>query len=154
MGAPAKGRALRTIRGIDIMLITECGPGCYLLPRCFLKCRPTGRRALFQHRHSGFFSSFRSDKTLATRWQCCVLFTREKKKVKGHSGRLFTQHHQTRSCCLVCLSLCLTLLWPRGLQPARLLCPWGSPGKNTGVGCHFLLQGIFPTQRWNLHLLH
>ena len=31
-------------------------------------------------------------------------------------------------------------LRPRGLQPARLLCPWGSPGKNTGVGCHFLLQ--------------
>ena len=27
------------------------------------------------------------------------------------------------------------------------LCPWDSPGKNTGVGCHFLLQGIFPTQR-------
>ena len=29
-----------------------------------------------------------------------------------------------------------------GLQPATLLCPWDSPGKNTGVGCHFLLQGI------------
>ena len=27
-----------------------------------------------------------------------------------------------------------------GLQPARLLCPWNSPGKNTGVGCHSLLQ--------------
>ena len=32
------------------------------------------------------------------------------------------------------------LLWPHGLQPARLLCPWDSPGKKTGVGCHFLLQ--------------
>ena len=30
------------------------------------------------------------------------------------------------------------------LQPTRLLCPWDSPGKNTGVGCHALLQGIFP----------
>ena len=29
-----------------------------------------------------------------------------------------------------------------------------SPGKNTGVGCHFLLQGIFPTQGWNPSLLH
>ena len=29
---------------------------------------------------------------------------------------------------------------PYGLQPARLLCSWDSPGKNTGVGCHFLLQ--------------
>ena len=33
-----------------------------------------------------------------------------------------------------------------GLQPTRLLCPWHSPGKKTGVGCHFLLQGIFLTQ--------
>ena len=44
-------------------------------------------------------------------------------------------------------------LWPHGLQPARLLCPWGSPGKNTGVGCHFLLQGIFLTQGLNPGLL-
>ena len=44
-------------------------------------------------------------------------------------------------------------LRPHGLAP-RLLCPWDSPGKNTGVGCHFLLQGIFLTQGSNLHLLH
>ena len=31
-------------------------------------------------------------------------------------------------------------LWSHGLEPTRLLCPWDSPGKNTGVGCHFLLQ--------------
>ena len=31
-------------------------------------------------------------------------------------------------------------------QPARLLCPWDFPGKNTGEGCHLLLQGIFPAQ--------
>ena len=37
---------------------------------------------------------------------------------------------------------------------AKLLCPWDSPGKNTGVGHHFLLQGIFPTQELNLGLLH
>ena len=43
---------------------------------------------------------------------------------------------------------------PHGLWSARLLCPWDSPGKNTGVGCHFLLQGIFPTQGSNLNLLH
>ena len=36
----------------------------------------------------------------------------------------------------------------------RLLCPWGSPGKSTAVGCHFLLQGIFLTQVSNPHLLH
>ena len=32
--------------------------------------------------------------------------------------------------------------------------PWDFPGKNTGVGCHSLLQGIFLTQGWNLGLLH
>ena len=32
-------------------------------------------------------------------------------------------------------------LQPYGLEPTRLLSPWDSPGKNTGVGCHFLLQG-------------
>ena len=37
-------------------------------------------------------------------------------------------------------------LQPHGLEPARLLCPWNSTGKIPGVGCHFLLQGIFPTQ--------
>ena len=36
------------------------------------------------------------------------------------------------------------------LEPVTLLCPWDSPGKNTGVGCHFLLQGIFPNQGLNL----
>ena len=35
-----------------------------------------------------------------------------------------------------------------------LLCPWDFPGKNAGVGCHFLLQRIFLTKGWNLHLLH
>ena len=36
----------------------------------------------------------------------------------------------------------------------RLLCPWNSLGKNTGVGCHSFLQGIFPTQGLNPGLLH
>ena len=34
------------------------------------------------------------------------------------------------------------------------LCPWGSPGKNTGMGCHFLLQGTFQTQELNPGFLH
>ena len=36
-------------------------------------------------------------------------------------------------------------LWLHVLEPAGLLCPWDFPCKNTGVGCHFLLHGIFPT---------
>ena len=44
-------------------------------------------------------------------------------------------------------------LWSHGLYPARLLCLWGSPGKNTGVGCRFLLQRTFLTQGLNPPLL-
>ena len=58
--------------------------------------------------------------------------------------------------CVMCVSCSVvTNSWqPRGLQPTRLLCPWDFPGKSTGMGCHFLLHGIFPTQRSNLGLLH
>ena len=52
------------------------------------------------------------------------------------------------------LQSCLTLCDPMdGWPPAGLLCPWNSPGKNTGVDCQALLQGIFLTQGSNLHLL-
>ena len=50
------------------------------------------------------------------------------------------------SCFMLRLSLCYSLNW--------LFCPWDIPGKDTGVGCHSLLQGIFPTQGSNSHLLH
>ena len=50
--------------------------------------------------------------------------------------------------------LCPTLMWPHGLKPIRLLCPRDSPGKNTGVGFHFLLQGVFLTPGLNPQLLH
>ena len=45
-------------------------------------------------------------------------------------------------------------LRPHRLQSARLLCPWDFPGKNTGVSCHALLHGIFPTQGSNPGLPH
>jgi hypothetical protein len=60
---------------------------------------------------------------------------------------VYTRTH-TRSC-FNHVWLCATL-WT--VAP-RLLCPWDSPGKNTGVGCHALLQRIFPTQRLNLYFL-
>ena len=46
-------------------------------------------------------------------------------------------------------------VWPHRLQPARLLflCPWDFSGQNIGMGCQFLLWGIFLTQGSNLHLL-
>ena len=58
---------------------------------------------------------------------------------------------QTLCACSVTQS-CLTLQC-HGLKPARPLCPWDIPSKNTGVVCHFLLQGIFSTQGLNLCLL-
>ena len=57
------------------------------------------------------------------------------------------------TCCLcVCAHFCQSLR-PCGLYPSRLLCPWNFPDKCTGVGCYFLLQGIFLTQGLNLCLL-
>ena len=56
--------------------------------------------------------------------------------------------------CVLVAQLCLTLCDSHGLKPARCLCPWNSPGKNTGVGCYSLLQEIFLTQGLNPGLLH
>ena len=41
-----------------------------------------------------------------------------------------------------------TVLQPSRLKPARFLCSWDFPGRNTGVDCHFLPQGIYLTQGW------
>ena len=49
------------------------------------------------------------------------------------------------------MKVLVVLLCP---TPARLLCEWNSPGMTTGVGCHFLLWGIFPTQGSNPDLPH
>ena len=43
-------------------------------------------------------------------------------------------------CCRQVASVVSDSVWPHRRQPTRLPHPWGSPGKNTGVGCHFLLQ--------------
>ena len=60
----------------------------------------------------------------------------------------------------VCICVCsVTQSRPNSWQPhrlyhTRLFCPCDFPGKNTGVGCRFLLEGIFLTQQSNLHLPH
>ena len=75
-------------------------------------------------------------------------------KHKRDSLTLFLQNLQAACVRVLAHSGAATCLRPHGRRPARLLCPWDSPGKNAGVGCHFLLQGIFPTQGVNLCLLH
>ena len=52
------------------------------------------------------------------------------------------------------LQSCLTLCDPMDYSLPGSSYPWDFPGKNTGVGCHFLLQGIFQTEGLNLGLLH
>ena len=73
-----------------------------------------------------------------------------------HEDRDFELHDETfmfMMCVCSVAQLCLTLLTSWIVFP-RLLCPWNFPCKNTGVGCHLLLQGIIPTQGLNLRLLH
>ena len=59
-------------------------------------------------------------------------------------------------CVCVCVCVCESLIcvWLCNVMDCRLLCPWNSPGKNTRVGNHSLLQGIFLTQESNLGFLH
>ena len=68
-------------------------------------------------------------------------------------------------CVCVCVCVCVSSstvsdsLQPHGLQPARLFCSWNSPGKNTGVGCCALLQGIlsrtlFNKSQWMVFAIH
>ena len=71
-----------------------------------------------------------------------------------NTSKAMTEGWESKVWTSFCCSVMSSSLRPHGLYPARLLCPWDFPGKNTGVGCHFLLQGIFLTQGSNLSLLH
>ena len=74
----------------------------------------------------------------------------------GHTARLAPTHARRREetdAVAVSRSVTSSSLPPRGRQPAGLLHPWDSPGKNTGEGCHCLLQAIFPAQGSNPNLL-
>ena len=77
-----------------------------------------------------------------------------------HRNALYRLNYQMQSGSLqlfthsVCVWSVLSVsLWTHRLYPPRLLCPWDFPGTDTGVGHHFLLQGVFLTQGWKLHLL-
>ena len=57
-------------------------------------------------------------------------------------------------CAVLNHSVMSNSLWSHGLYPTRLLCPWESPSKNTGVGSHAFLHEISPTQGSNPDLPH
>ena len=75
-------------------------------------------------------------------------------KPLSYFGRKCACKFRMALCCYVSHSALSDSLRPHGLQPARLLCPWNSPGKNPGMSGHSLLQGIFPSQGLNPGLLH
>ena len=73
---------------------------------------------------------------------------------QNHEAHVFPHHYKIhlQNGLFACILRCA---WPfAAYGQSTLLCPWDSPGKNTGVGCHFLLQGIFPTQDLNPSFLH
>ena len=82
----------------------------------------------------------------------CFRFCAWRKETKMNQlGFLPSEDLQASAGACMCVVLDSMPSWT---VAARLLCPWGFPGRNTRVGCHFLLQRIFLTQGSNLHLLH
>ena len=86
-------------------------------------------------------------------------YSAKEKEMRKHNTK--SKRRQGKEKCLYlflqCVYVCSVVsesLRPHGLYPTRLVCPWNFPGKNTGVGYHFLLQGILLTQGSNLHRLH
>ena len=78
-------------------------------------------------------------------WDCKESYIAEPLNV--HTCMLGNVRHIFfRPGCVLSCSVMSDSLQHYRLQPFRLLCPWDFPGKNTGVACHFLLQGIFPAQ--------
>ena len=73
---------------------------------------------------------------------------------KGHKESDMTEATQHAYAMDVCSSYVQLFVTSWTVAHQAPLCPWSFPGKNTGVGCHFLLQGIFPTQGSNSCLLH
>ena len=91
--------------------------------------------------------------------ECGQRWLEIRKRSDNHSAQAKLQVSSWEACLEICVcavlgrSVMSNSLQPHGLEPARLRCPWNFLGKNTGVGCHFLFQGIFLTQESNSCLL-
>ena len=102
-------------------------------------------------------------------WKCYlkrfmhfITFERQKRLNLGTYAISRFADRRSRTCYHGIISKCsegaqslsrVQLFTTPGLQPTSLLCPWNSLGRNTGVGCHFLLQGNLPNSGLNLKLL-
>ena len=121
-----------------------------------------------QHLSGPFFPSLSTEDeiwVLGISVDCAVVTSSEKVSPKGGAQQfllppsviLIPLHVECGVCVCVCMcvySILSNYLTPHWLHPMRFLYLWDFPGNNTGVGCHFLLQGFFPTQGLNLCLLH
>ena len=79
-------------------------------------------------------------------YRVCVIMMSQCRLLKGDKGTPVPDAHSGGADFLI-------RIWLFVVAPPRLLCPWDSSGKNTGMSCHFLLQGPFPTQGLNPRLL-
>ena len=86
-------------------------------------------------------------------WSCCAAWRSYFPNQKLNPLPLAVRAQSPNHWCMLSPFSPVQLFLSLWTEPARLLCPWDSPGKNTGVGYHALLQGIFWTQGSNLHLL-
>ena len=124
-------------------------------------CTHQGSRPQWREPKLGKPPTFQRESSRQNRKQNCLIFVLREFVLVRKQICLLPQETQPPASKVICCALvlrsvaksCLTLE-PHGLRPTRLLCPWNSPGKDAGVGCHFLLQGIFPTQGSDLYLLH
>ena len=98
-----------------------------------------------QSREEGFYFLENSDNP---RQKCDLHFGKKNLKLQQKREQVLLPQGVIQP-----LSCTRLLCQPLGLQPARLFCLWDFPGKNTGVVCHFLLQGIFLTEGLNPCLL-
>ena len=120
---------------------------------------PEDKVKCFKMSGSVAFSTFTVVNATSSQHFCLV--PKKFSSSKGFSFRIISANFSKQDfrilfMCYICSDVQLRLtLCPLGcIWPPRLLYSWDFPGKNTGVGCHFLFQGIFPTQGLNTSVLH
>ena len=114
-------------------------------PRCLASWRQRRAREEKSFRDKRWWLSERSGATTADR-----VIGKERKKIQGDVAiamtpsrdGIHTDANYVCCCCCQVTSVVSNSVRPHRLQPTRLPRPWNSPGKNTGVGCHFLLQCV------------
>ena len=99
---------------------------------------------LLHYRQILYCMSYQGSPYLLDNWFIIKRYSLEQPDQRDAKGKVCV--------CVLGGDVCTCSVLSNSLQPqglARLCFPWNFPGKNTGVGCHFLLQGIFLTQELN-----